>query len=390
MRLFRRVVAEVFMLSLALMMSAPAAEAGETLAPGGSVRLNADGCIEENYRCVWPCALDSKLPCPLCSSSCDGQSANMAQARIARPVTLLSAEYHATSSPYSDFVIEATTGTTNDPLVCAIDYDVEWAGSFAGSSFLGNTGSEVLITLELKDMTTGDVIKSDILHRMSPELGIGIKGAAIGFGTDRGEARSQTLAMVRRGHSYRVSLRLDLESWAFNIPLVPDKPSSSLDYMTAGQGAWWNLLRVTLEKDPEDLIANHGHTYLTGRGAGHNNAEAVTGVAIFFDDSTDVSTGSVEGPEGEHELPQSSTLRQSFPNPGGASTTLGFSLPEAAHVTIRLFDIRGREVMTLVDEERAGGDHEVVLDASRLTSGVYFYRLSAGPYLESRKLVIAR
>jgi hypothetical protein len=53
---------------------------------------------------------------------------------------------------------------------------------------------------------------------------------------------------------------------------------------------------------------------------------------------------------------------------------VAFSLPEASHVSIRLFDINGREVMTLVDEEKARGDHEVVLDANKLASGVYFYR----------------
>ncbi len=83
-------------------------------------------------------------------------------------------------------------------------------------------------------------------------------------------------------------------------------------------------------------------------------------------------------------------LHQNYPNPFNPATTIRFTLPQAGHVTLKVFDVLGREVATLVDEKLAAGDHAVVFEASDLSNGVYFYRLTAGAFTQIRKAVLIK
>jgi hypothetical protein len=87
-------------------------------------------------------------------------------------------------------------------------------------------------------------------------------------------------------------------------------------------------------------------------------------------------------------LPADFALRQNYPNPLNPSTTITYELPRASGVRLSVFDMLGREVSVLVNERREAGVHKVRLDASRLASGVYIYRLQAGGFAQSRKFVV--
>ncbi|MFQ5568115.1 MAG: T9SS type A sorting domain-containing protein [Rhodothermales bacterium] len=84
------------------------------------------------------------------------------------------------------------------------------------------------------------------------------------------------------------------------------------------------------------------------------------------------------------------SLEPNVPNPFSTTTDLRFSLPMAAHTTLVVFDINGREVARLVDAWREAGRHRVAWDASRLASGVYFCRLSAADLVETRRMVLRK
>jgi subtilisin family serine protease len=94
---------------------------------------------------------------------------------------------------------------------------------------------------------------------------------------------------------------------------------------------------------------------------------------------TDVAIG--EG------IPQTYALEQNFPNPFNPSTTIRFSIPVRQHVTLRIFNLLGQEIATLVDDAVAAGDHAVQWKPERIASGTYFYRLEAGSYRDSKKVV---
>jgi hypothetical protein len=83
-------------------------------------------------------------------------------------------------------------------------------------------------------------------------------------------------------------------------------------------------------------------------------------------------------------------LRQNYPNPFNPSTTIGYELPHASRVSLKIYNVLGQEVATLVNEEKPAGVHEVRFDGSGLSSGVYFYRLRAGDFVQSKKLVVLK
>jgi hypothetical protein len=83
-------------------------------------------------------------------------------------------------------------------------------------------------------------------------------------------------------------------------------------------------------------------------------------------------------------------LEQNYPNPFNPGTTIKYKLPQASLVNLKVYNVLGQEVATLVDESQPAGIHAVQFDGSGLSSGVYFYRLSAGDFVQTRKLMLLR
>jgi len=89
-------------------------------------------------------------------------------------------------------------------------------------------------------------------------------------------------------------------------------------------------------------------------------------------------------------LPEGFSLEQNYPNPFNPTTTIRFSMPHPGHVTIKVFDVLGRELAKLVDGFHLPGFYDVSWDASSFASGVYFYRMQAGTFSQVRKLMILK
>ena len=89
-------------------------------------------------------------------------------------------------------------------------------------------------------------------------------------------------------------------------------------------------------------------------------------------------------------MPALFRLEQNYPNPFNPSTTIRYSLPGNAHVTLTIFNTLGQQVATLVNEIQDSGYHDVRFDPSGLASGVYFYRLKAGDYIATKRLLLLR
>ena len=89
-------------------------------------------------------------------------------------------------------------------------------------------------------------------------------------------------------------------------------------------------------------------------------------------------------------LPTGYQLEQNFPNPFNPTTVVSYQLPVVSDVRLGVYDLLGREVAVLVDGHRTAGTYSVRWDASGFASGVYFYRLNAGQYVESRKMVLMK
>jgi len=87
-------------------------------------------------------------------------------------------------------------------------------------------------------------------------------------------------------------------------------------------------------------------------------------------------------------LPEKIFLFQNYSNPFNAQTIIQYNLPSASHVSIDIYNILGRRVETLIDKQQQAGCHQVVWNADDKTSGVYFYKLQAGDYIETKKMLL--
>ena len=117
----------------------------------------------------------------------------------------------------------------------------------------------------------------------------------------------------------------------------------------------------------------------TGWFAGDNGMiyKTTTGGSVF------VSTSSAE-------VPLQYTLAQNYPNPFNPVTVISFQLPAAGFVKLKVFDLLGREIANLVNENLSAGSYKYDFNASALTSGIYFYKLETDNFSETRKMVLVK
>jgi hypothetical protein len=149
----------------------------------------------------------------------------------------------------------------------------------------------------------------------------------------------------------------------------------------------------------EYKLEHHYHTYLTGRGTGHNNTEANTTLSIFeagssvntdpplyYTEPNIVPDETIE----ENSAPKEFSLSQNFPNPFNPNTIISYSIPAQEHVTIKIFDILGRQVEILTNEIKGPGYYEVNFNAESLPSGTYIYEIRAGSFIETKKMILLK
>jgi len=114
-------------------------------------------------------------------------------------------------------------------------------------------------------------------------------------------------------------------------------------------------------------------------------------ISLFADGEILKVTGipvSVE--ETNNSIPNAFILNQNYPNPFNPSTTISFSIPEASFVSLKVFNALGEEISTVVSEELSAGSYQYEWNAKNLTSGIYFYKLQAGGFVQTKKMILLR
>jgi hypothetical protein len=89
-------------------------------------------------------------------------------------------------------------------------------------------------------------------------------------------------------------------------------------------------------------------------------------------------------------LPTSFSLEQNFPNPFNPTTTIQFSIPQTSKVDLMVYDALGKEIVSLVRGTRQSGTYQILLDASRLATGIYYYKLTAGSFIDIKRMVLIK
>jgi len=137
--------------------------------------------------------------------------------------------------------------------------------------------------------------------------------------------------------------------------------------------------------DPEDPN-NPGSALYPAMGTVRNDMGAYGGPNTINWIVTDVENDEKENSQTLNEF----ELSQNYPNPFNPSTTIQYSIKERTPVQLVLYDILGREVEVLVNEEQAAGYYKVNFNAANLASGIYFYRLKAGSFVETKKMLLVK
>lgn len=164
-----------------------------------------------------------------------------------------------------------------------------------------------------------------------------------------------------------VNANLDFELSSF--PLIKD-PSKVMIYIRAneGQGLFTPLTTIYDSLNSKLIVNNAGF-----------------GEYIFADDNSIITSI-----ESNKSIPKDFLLSQNYPNPFNPGTIISYHLPTLSNVSLKVFDVLGREVVTLVNKEQPAGNYKVTFNASHLSSGIYFYVMRAGDFIQTKKLVLLK
>ena len=192
---------------------------------------------------------------------------------------------------------------------------------------------------------------------------------------------------------------------SFNVPYITKRGASA-------QGQWPSFLGIVVYERyrgaDSTLVFEYGYLTDTVRTPGHNRNALVSSLPFASQIGANVLVVWESNRSGRSHIysrlaqlyigaigaaprePAAFELLQNYPNPFNPTTTIRYSLPQRSHVALTVYNTLGQCVATLVDETEEAGNHDVRFDGSGLASGVYYYRLRAGEYVATKRLVLVR
>jgi outer membrane protein assembly factor BamB len=175
----------------------------------------------------------------------------------------------------------------------------------------------------------------------------------------------------------------------FAQPLICDKEGTI--YLGDTYGAWfaaissdgelkWQIDMHGRDVDNTCAIAEDGTLYIGIHGG---NQDEFKNNLIAIRDSIITNVN-------DDKLVNKSVLHQNYPNPFNPSTVISWQLPVSSHIQLKVFDILGREVATIVNKNQKPGNYKFEYDGSKLSSGVYYYQIKSDKFIETKKMVILK
>ncbi len=320
--------------------------------------------------------------------------------------------YGAGTTPTTTFLkynIRANTWSTGTPLPTAIAWQksvsyqdslIYNVGGYDGTNVLSAVSVYNVNTNTWRTCTAMPVGKIGGALARSGDTLVYIAGASISAATsdvymgvisqtDRSVITWTTKAPYGGGTMYR----FDAGSWKPGQIIVgggspstawtPASPNPAYVY-TLSTNTWSALPNVPVPTlGAYTGSVKYSNTYKFVLAGGYSGSAIITNTQVF----ADVITGIV--PVGT-EIPKDFSVSQNYPNPFNPVTKIDFALPKSGNVTMKVYNILGKEVATLVNETKNAGNYTVSFNASNLSSGMYFYKIEANGFTEVKKMMLVK
>jgi hypothetical protein len=160
-------------------------------------------------------------------------------------------------------------------------------------------------------------------------------------------------------------------------------------------GGWPTLYSSTAPSDsdhdgiPDAWETAHGLNPYDSTDANTLDAQGYTMLEEYLNTIT-TDTSTTTATETAAAVIKEFKLEQNYPNPFNPTTTIAYQIPKQSSVTLKVYDLLGKEVATLVHETKTAGSYKAVFNGARLSSGIYFYKLTAGTYASVKKLMLVK
>ncbi len=294
--------------------------------------------------------------------------------------------YHASGN--SSSWLKVNSGLTDSAVqALATSGSNLFAGTYSRKSFVANRNT---IFLSTDKGTSWSSIDSELISNTSPPITcLRANGDNLIVGTGRRNLDQMShIYLVNVGSVYR--LTFDGSKWnrsdsALNGEYVTSLISIGANifagtysdgiFASPDNGVTWNNISDGLTDSSVVSLVIH-NSYLF----------AATSSGVYERPLSEITSVSPDN----KTIPQNFSLEQNYPNPFNPSTTIEFSILKQSFVSLKVYDILGREIMTLVNEEKNPGRYKVEFKGKELSSGVYFYKLNADNFMSTKKFILMK
>ncbi|HJY64368.1 MAG TPA: T9SS type A sorting domain-containing protein, partial [Ignavibacteria bacterium] len=176
--------------------------------------------------------------------------------------------------------------------------------------------------------------------------------------------------------------------------LSGDSRYLTVKYNSAGVQQWYNHYSGPGE-DPASIAAaiavdTYGNSFITGMHFEVSTVQAAFYTTLKYTSSGGDNFTTLFNNNGNLNKPETFSLSQNYPNPFNPVTNIIYSIPVNGLVCLTVYNMLGQEVTKLVNENKHAGSYNVTFDGTNLSSGIYFYDITAGDYMERKKMVLLK
>jgi len=191
-----------------------------------------------------------------------------------------------------------------------------------------------------------------------------------------------------------------------SLPFLLNPPNSSSDQSVDLTLSWNTSVnaetyRLQLSKDSMFTSIYFDDSVLTATSKQITDLDAFTKYywrvgaknkngASNWSDVWNFKTGKITSVNSKDDVTSIFALSANYPNPFNPTTTISYSIPKTSFISLKIYDILGREIATLVDEEKQFGNYEVKFDGNNFTNGIYFYRMQVDNFSETKKFILLK